>query len=253
MIKNKKIKKDNFLKKHKEDIEKIAEKYRQKREKAENMIQERKKEENVVTYHFQPQVNKKYNDKIIQKVFHKRQEEFLEKKKQKIQNLKDELQRKQEEKKPTFKPEITNNTDNLNKVRAMFEKHSNDSILKKIESNNTKTYKKMYTDHYLQKQNKLTTKKHTSPTNAVNYCHKHMNNTFNNKTSYVDKYFDFNKNNSNAKKDNDVFSRLYDDAKDRKVRLKKLADTIYRKNANIYNKTQNKNLRNFNQNPCKRK
>ena len=91
-----------FLKKHKEDIEKIAEKYRQKREKAENMIQERKKEENVVTYHFQPQVNKKYNDKIIQKVFHKRQEEFLEKKKQKIQNLKDELQRKQEEKQPLY-------------------------------------------------------------------------------------------------------------------------------------------------------
>ena len=65
-----------FLKKHIEDIKEIAEKGKKKLKKAKNMIQERKKEENVA-YTFQPQDNKKYHDKI-KKDFHEKQEESLE-------------------------------------------------------------------------------------------------------------------------------------------------------------------------------
>ena len=65
-----------FLKKHIEDIREIAEKGKKKLKKAKNMIQERKKEENVA-YTFQPQDNKKYHDKI-KKDFHEKQEESLE-------------------------------------------------------------------------------------------------------------------------------------------------------------------------------
>ena len=251
----------------KEDIKEIAGKGRQKRDKVKNIIQERKKEENG-TYDFQLQVNKKDHNKI-KKDFNERQEELLEFNNQ-IEAWENIEQNKKDIKKSTEK-----GNEKLNKVENMIQERKKEENIKDYtlkphlskpfrrirlkSSNNKDSYLQIYQNKVFNKKNKLQKKdkpmikKHTSPTNAVNYYHKHTNDTFNNETSYVDKYFDFNKNNSNEKKDNDVFSRLYQDTDDRKVRLNKLLDTIYRKNANIYNKTQNKNLGNFNQNPYKRK
>ena len=255
----------------KEDIKEIAGKGKEKLNKVKNMIQERKKEENV-TYDFQLQVNKKDHNKI-KKDFNERQEESLE-----FNNPIEDRHNicfliKQHKK--DIEKSAEKCKEKLNKVENMIQERKKEENIKDYtlkphlskpfrrirlkSSNNKDSYLQIYQNKVFNKKNKLQKKdkpiikKHTSPTNAVNYYHKHTNDTFNNETSYVDKYFDFNKNNSNEKKDNDVFSRLYQDTDDRKVRLNKLLDTIYRKNANIYNKTQNKNLGNFNQNPYKRK
>ena len=161
----------------KEDIKEIAGKGRQKRDKVKNIIQEKRKEENI-NYTFQPQVNKKYNDKI-KKDFDERQEEFLEKKENNKKKKQSEIAKNW-----TFKPQITEETDDVGKVRQMFSGNSNNS---------------------------------------------------NNKTSYVDKYF-VNKNNYNQQ---DVYYRLYADAQDRKARRKKLpSDYLYRNNTVIDNNSK---------------
>ena len=268
--KNKKIKKDNFLKKHIEDIKKIAEKGRQKREKVKNMIQERKKEENVA-YTFQQKVNKKYNDKI-KKDFHERQwecsgffnpieawlnddvcfptqyiediKESAEKGRKKLNDLlENRIKEEKENINYTFKPK-TNKEFNKKAVKVKFierQKQFLENKKQKIqnlqkESKNAKvepTFKHIFNKkNKLQKKVKPIIKKPTSSTNAVNYCHKHTNDTFNNKTSYVNKYF-FNKNNYNQQ---DVYDRLYADAQDRKARREKLlSDYLYGSNTVIDN------------------
>ena len=120
-----------FLTQHKKDIKNSAEKGRKKLNDLKNRIKEEK--ENI-NYTFQPQVNKKYNDKI-KKDFNERQEESLEKKENNKKKKQSEIAKNW-----TFKPQITEETDDVGKVRQMFSGNSNNSN----NSNNQNSYVNKY-------------------------------------------------------------------------------------------------------------